>query len=62
MNNIRKFKLKKFDIGFLGFLVASICFLFLDKGIIPIILTIIGTVLFVYFIDKDITPVKKHNK
>lgn len=54
--------MKKSDYGVIGFIVASFSFLliFTYGGIIPIIATIAGVVVFVCCIDKDIVPKRKH--
>lgn len=57
--------MKKSNIGALGFIMANISFLciFYTHGInriIQILITIIGIVLFVCLIDKDVVPAGKH--
>lgn len=64
MSIIKKFKIKKSDIGFWTFMGAQITFLliFYSHGIVPILssilLTIVGAILFVCYIDKDVVPTK----
>lgn len=52
-------KIKLTDaLGILGFVLWNFTILYLDKGIVPILLTVLGLFLFVYFIDKDVTSKK----
>lgn len=67
MSMINKFKVKKSTIGFWAFIGAQISFplIFYYNGIssaLFILITIICTVLFVCYIDKDIVPAKNYNK
>ena len=45
-------------LGIFGFILWSFSILFIDKGLVPILLTIIGLLLFVYYIDKDVVSDK----
>ena len=67
MRIIKRFKVKKSDIGFWAFIGAQISFLliFFFKGFSAALLTlitIICAILFVCYIDKDVLPTKKYNK
>lgn len=67
MSIIKRFKVKKSDLGFWAFIGAQISFLliFFSKGITAALLTlitIICAILFVSYIDKDVLPTKKYSK
>lgn len=67
MSIIKRFNVKKSDIGFWAFVGAQISFLliFFCKGFsmaLFTLITIICAILFVCYIDKDVLPSKKYNK